>query len=93
MKLYVEGGGDTAVLRTACREGFTNFITKAGIQRRPRVVACGGRRDAYESFCTAIAQGEAAMLLVDGEAAVAKVTAASPWARRFVQALEEKMDK
>jgi len=61
------------VLRTACREGFTNFITKAGIQRRPRVVACGGRRDAYESFCTAVAQGEAAMLLVDSEAAVAEV--------------------
>lgn len=78
VKLYVEGGGDTAVLRTACREGFTNFITKAGIQRRPRVVACGGRRDAYESFCTAIAQGEAAMLLVDSEAAVAAQNQSGP---------------
>jgi hypothetical protein len=71
VKLYVEGGGDSAVLRTACREGFTRFITRAGIAKRPRVVACGSRRDAYESFCMAIANGEAAMLLVDSEVPVA----------------------
>lgn len=86
VKLYVEGGGDTAALRAACREGFTTFITKAGIKSRPRVVACGGRRDAYESFCTAIAQGEAAVLLVDSEAAVTAAHQAGnpaqwlPWA-------------
>lgn len=71
VKLYVEGGGDTAALKTACREGFTTFITKAGIKNRPRVVACGSRRDAFDSFCTALAQGEDAMLLVDSEDAVA----------------------
>lgn len=70
MKLYVEGGGDTNALRTACREGFTSFITKAGLAKRPRIVACGSRRDAFESFCTAIAVGEEAMLLVDSEAPV-----------------------
>ena len=70
VKLYVEGGGDTNALRTACREGFTSFITKAGLVKRPRVVACGSRRDAFESFCTAIAVGEEAMLLVDSEAPV-----------------------
>lgn len=70
VKLYVEGGGDAAALRTACRQGFTTFITKAGLTSRPRVVACGSRRDAYDSFCTAIANGEAAMLLVDSEVAV-----------------------
>ena len=68
--LYVEGGGDTNALKTACREGFREFITKAGIKGRPRIVACGTRRDAFESFCTAIDQGEAAMLLVDSEAPV-----------------------
>lgn len=67
VKLYVEGGGDSAALKTACREGFTTFITTAGLKNRPRVVACGSRRDAFESFCTAIANGEAAMLLVDSE--------------------------
>lgn len=86
VKLYVEGGGDTAALKTACREGFTEFITKAGIKKRPRVVACGGRRDAYESFCTAIAQGEEAVLLVDSEIAVSAAHQAGnldqwlPWA-------------
>lgn len=70
MKLYVEGGGDANTLKTSCREGFSRFITKAGVKKRPRVVACGSRRDAYESFCTAIANGEEAMLLVDSEAAI-----------------------
>jgi hypothetical protein len=70
VKLYVEGGGDTAALKTACREGFTTFISRAGVQNRPRIVACGSRRNAYESFCTALANGEAALLLVDSEAAV-----------------------
>ncbi len=67
VKLYVEGGGDANVLRTACREGITEFITKAGVTKRPRVVACGSRRDAYESYCAAINQGEEAVLLVDSE--------------------------
>lgn len=70
VKLYVEGGGDTAALKTACREGFTTFVTKAGLKNRPRIVACGSRRDAFDSFCTAIASGEEAMLLVDSEEAV-----------------------
>jgi len=70
VKLYVEGGGDAAALKTACREGFTKFITDAGLKNRPRVVACGSRRDAFDSFCTAIANNEEAMLLVDSEAAV-----------------------
>lgn len=70
VKLYVEGGGDTAVLKTACREGLTTFVTKAGLKNRPRIVACGSRRDAFDSFCTAIASGEDAILLVDSEDAV-----------------------
>lgn len=70
VKLYVEGGGDTAALRTACREGFTTFVTKAGLKSRPRIVACGSRRDAFDSFCTAIASGEEAILLVDSEDSV-----------------------
>ena len=66
MKLYVEGGGDAAALKTACREGFAKFLGKAGLAgRMPRIVACGSRADAYDSFCTAIGNGEAAMLLVD----------------------------
>ncbi|NYH97485.1 hypothetical protein FHX63_000261 [Cupriavidus plantarum] len=73
-------------MRTACREGFSKFITRAGLTKRPRIVACGSRRDAYESFCTAVAGGEDAMLLVDSESAVAadhqvgEPTTWRPWA-------------
>lgn len=78
MKLYVEGGGETSALRTACREGFSLFITKAGVTRRPRIVACGSRRDAYESFCIASRSGEEAMLLVDSEMLVPDVAQQGP---------------
>jgi len=71
VRLYVEGGGDTAALRTACRNGFKDFLKKAGLTgKMPRVVACGSRMDAYKSFCTAVRNGESAMLLVDSEAPV-----------------------
>ncbi len=70
VRLYVEGGGDTNALKQSCRKGFSAFITKAGIKDRPRIVACGSRSNAYQSFCTAIANGEAAILLVDSETPV-----------------------
>ena len=71
MKLYVEGGGDAGPLKTACRAGFSEFLRKAGLQgRMPRIVACGSRKNAYDSFCTAVAAGEEALLLVDSESAV-----------------------
>ena len=71
VKLYVEGGGDSSTLKTACRAGFSEFLRKAGLQgSMPRIVACGGRQDAYDSFCTAISSGEEALLLVDSEAPV-----------------------
>lgn len=38
---------------------------------KPRIVACGTRRDAYDSFCTALENGDAACLLVDAEGPVA----------------------
>lgn len=78
VKLYVEGGGDTNALRTACREGFTTFLTQAGLRKRPRVVACGSRQNAFESYCTAIANGEDAVLLIDSEAAVDVVCEQGP---------------
>lgn len=72
VKLYVEGGGDAAALKTACREGFTAFLEKAGLKGfMPRIVACGGRQDAFESYSTAVQSGDAAVLLVDSEAPVA----------------------
>lgn len=69
IKLYVEGGGDSKSLRTACREGFGAFIEKAGLSgRMPRIVACGGRDKAYDKFKIAHAnQDGISLLLVDAE--------------------------
>lgn len=72
VKLYVEGGGETSALKAACREGFSTFLAKAGVDKKPRVVACGSRHDAYDSYCTAVRNGEEAALLVDSEAPVAE---------------------
>jgi len=78
VKLYVEGGGDSESLRTRCREGFRGFLEKAGFTRRmPRIVACGGRRAAYDRFKTACESNEAALLLIDSEDCV---SVTSPWA-------------
>jgi hypothetical protein len=61
IKLFVEGGGDSKTLRTACREGFAEFLGKAGLKgSMPRIVACGGRGSAYNDFCTAVANGQPA---------------------------------
>jgi hypothetical protein len=72
IKLYVEGGGDSKTLKTACRKGFRQFIERAGLRNRmPRIVACGGRQNAYDSFKTACGiDEEEPILLVDSEAPV-----------------------
>ena len=78
MRLYVEGGGDSKTLKTACRKGFRSLVEKAGLTGRlPRIVAAGSRRNAYESFKTAHGHGDDnVMLLVDAEG---PVTADGPW--------------
>ncbi|MDR2759824.1 MAG: DUF4276 family protein [Spirochaetaceae bacterium] len=71
LKIYVEGGGDAHILKRDCRRGFSEFLEKAGLKGcMPRVIACGGRRKAYDDFCTAIGNNESAMLLVDSESPV-----------------------
>ena len=71
VKIYLEGGGDAASLKAECRQGFSKFFESAGFKgKMPRVVACGSRNDAFDSFCTAISQGKFAFLLVDSEDAV-----------------------
>ena len=80
VKLYVEGGGnDSQALKAECRRGFRDFLEKAGLAgHMPRIVACGGRHDAYESYRTAVNNGEAAVLLVDSEASVASMFQSGP---------------
>ena len=76
--LYVEGGGGSKHLKTQCRKGFRKFVEKAGLEgRMPRIVACGARNNAYDSFETALRVGDRTpILLVDAEG---PVTAANPW--------------
>ncbi|HAX42722.1 MAG TPA: DUF4276 family protein [Bryobacteraceae bacterium] len=79
--LYVEGGGDhNKALDSRCREGFRKFIEKSGLTgRMPRIVACGGRHNAFESFRTALRRREAdriCLLLVDSEG---PVQVQNPW--------------
>lgn len=82
IKVYVEGGGKTNVLKTKCRRGFSEFFRKAGLTKRmPRIVASGSRLEAFEDFCTALkkaADNEFIVLLVDSEAAVSD--GVGPWA-------------
>ena len=75
-KLYVEGGGDGRALRQALREGFRAFFEKAGLERLPKVVACGSRRHAYDDFRAAIDRPSVdfVALLVDSEGPVSATT-------------------
>jgi len=71
VKLFVEGGGNSKSLRTECRAAFNTFLQKAGLSGyMPRIVASGSRSEAYSDYCTALRNGENAVLLVDSEAAV-----------------------
>ena len=75
--VYVEGGGDSAQLKERCRKGFRDLLTKAGFDRRLRllkVVPCGPRDRAFRSFRNALRlrrADEYPILLVDSEELVA----------------------
>lgn len=69
--IYVEGGGDTNILKTKCRQGFSEFFKKLNLS--PKIIACGSRINAYNSFCTGLKnlkKDEHCLLLVDSEAPV-----------------------
>lgn len=80
-ELYVEGGGDrNPSLASECRKAFSRLFEKAGIQRKPRVIACGGRDRAYKQFCGALADGNPDVwLLVDAEELPVVHPGESPW--------------
>lgn len=74
--LYVEGGGDGRLLHDQCRKGFRLFLEGAGLKgRMPRIVACGGREQAYDRFCMKVEEAEKhknciPILLIDSECAI-----------------------
>ena len=79
MKLFVEGGGDTNNTRVACVRGFVALVAKVA-KRKPRIVACGPRRDAFDKFRAELKRGGDALLLVDSEELVSSQNNGRPWA-------------
>ena len=82
-RIFVEGGGggkDSKELQSRCREAFHKLLENAGFKGRiPRIVACGGRRDAFDRFETAMNTGkyDLVLLIVDSEDPVDD--AEQPW--------------
>jgi len=74
--IYIEGGGNTAHLRSELRKGFQALFKNAGFSGRlPKIVACGSRNEAFEDFKTAFSaksNDDAILLLVDSEDVVKK---------------------
>lgn len=71
--IFVEGGGDTRLQQGGCRKGFREFFNKLVIKSSLTIIACGSRKNAYNSFCTELKKNknnEYCLLLVDSEAPV-----------------------
>lgn len=81
-RLFVEGGGDgNSSLSAECRKGFSKLFERAGVRAKPRIVACGGRKSAFDQFARAHEEDEVdAWLLVDAEACVDAGPPFDPWA-------------
>ena len=79
IKIFVEGGGETKLLRTKCRQGFSKFFSKTGLEgRMPSIVASGSRRNAFDDFRAALrspGKYDFIVLLVDSEGPVTT----GPW--------------
>jgi hypothetical protein len=77
--VYVEGGGNNKDTLKRCNEGFAKYSKNvAPNSRQPRIVACGGRDEAFKRFQTAVESsltGDSCVLLVDSEAPVTSATA------------------
>ena len=78
-RIYLEGGGQSKELRVRCRRGFRKLLERCGLGgRMPRLVACGGRQQAYDCFVESFGSGEYVALWVDSEQPVQ--SHAQPWA-------------
>jgi len=73
VSLFIEGGGPQRRTQTACRKAFRLFFEKVlGDRPKPRIVASGGRDEAYRDFCRAVESDpdSFSVLLVDSEGPV-----------------------
>lgn len=79
VKIYVEGGGAQANLKTKCRKGFRLFFEKILPKgKMPKIITCGSRQDTFDRFCTAVSvydENAFCILLVDSEGPVRDDTA------------------
>lgn len=79
VSIYVEGGGDDDALITECRRAFSTFFSNASFKgHMPRIIACGGRNQAFDRFQTAIGKAgkdDFPVLLVDSEGPLTQ----KPW--------------
>jgi hypothetical protein len=80
--IHLEGGGDTSGTLAPFRQGMSAFLKPVADEARKRkilwrLIPCGGRKAAYDSFCDALKNEPDAfqVLLVDAETAVAT----TPW--------------
>ncbi len=78
MTIYREGGWTTSSEKGRLREGFTKFLNQIPMTRHPKIVACGGRGQAFKSFKLHVRLKEESLpvLLVDSEELVSET---SPW--------------
>jgi hypothetical protein len=68
--VYVEGGGPQNRTQIACRKAFRLFFEKVlGDRPKPRIIASGGRDEAYRDFCRSLENNPdtLSVLLVDPE--------------------------
>lgn len=80
IRVYVEGGGDVRASQSDIKKGFANLFRRACPDLpAPKVIACGGRSEAFRDFEIAIAEhaDELCLLLVDSESPVAE--GVKPW--------------
>lgn len=91
VKIYVEGGGDSAALKTVCREGFSKFLSKAGLAGVCLVswLVAVVQMLLTRSAPLCAAARSLCYTLIDP----AKVLGASPWAKRFIEALQAEMGR
>lgn len=70
-RIFLEGGGNSKDGRTRCREGFRKLLERCGYRdRMPRLVASGGRTQAYDDFTIAHAHAttpDYVGMLIDSE--------------------------
>lgn len=78
VKLIIEGGGYPE-LDSDLRKAFNILLRKAGIETMPRIIAAGGRAQAYDRFQSALRNHEDAILLIDSERSIDSCYADRPW--------------